>query len=156
MDQNRIKQLKTQRGFTYSESYYFSASHGFPTPAYVWANRFPSSSPWAMALLPQTFLATGGHAQDAIDILDHEKIDRVITVSHDWGSRVVSRIVNYYPRWLIACAVGYGPPNTMYADPLTMSAMITEMVGYNVLAYQQFFIEPETPKLFEKNVCHSS
>ncbi|KAJ7621601.1 alpha/beta-hydrolase [Mycena polygramma] len=176
MDQNRIKQLKTQRGFTYS--YYFSASvgnkptlflsHGFPTPAYVWAKQIAFFEPMGYGIIAPDLLGYGGtdkptdprfyvgsgHAQDAIDILDHENIDKVITVSHDWGSRVVSRIVNYYPKRLIACAflaVGYGPPNTMYADPLTMSAMITEMVGYDVLAYQQFFIEPETPKLFEKN-----
>jgi hypothetical protein len=40
----------------------------------------------------------------------------------------------------------------MYADPIALSTMIKEMVGCDVLAYQQFFIQPETAKL-RRGMC---
>ncbi|KAJ7982832.1 alpha/beta-hydrolase [Mycena polygramma] len=176
MNLTRFRQFETQRGFNYS--YYYSASvgtkptlffsHGFPTPAYFWAKQIAFFEPMGYGIIAPDHLGYGGTdkptdpksyvgsglAQDAIDILDHEKIDKVITISHDWGSRVVSRIVNYHPNRLVACAflaIGYGPPNSMVADPITLSAMMTEMVGYDITAYFRYFTEPETPKLLEEN-----
>ncbi|KAJ7982831.1 alpha/beta-hydrolase [Mycena polygramma] len=176
MEQTRIKLFETQRGFNYS--YYFCHSvgnkptlfflHGFPTPAYVWAKQIAFFEPIGYGIIAPDLLGYGGtdkptdprfyvgsgHAQDAVDILNHENIDKVITVSHDWGSLVASRMVNYHPNRLLACAflsVGYGPPNVVYTGGVELSAMVKEMVGYDLLAYQQFFIAPEAPKLFEKN-----
>ncbi|KAJ7663048.1 alpha/beta-hydrolase [Mycena rosella] len=176
MDQNRFKQVKSKRGFTYS--YYFSApregkptvffSHGFPTPAYLWREQITALEPLGYGIIAPDLLGYGGTdkptepkfyigsglAQDAIDILDNEKIGRVITVSHDWGSRVVSRMANYYPDRLVACAffgVGYGPPTSEYADPITQSAQIKQMVGYDLLAYMGYFIQSEAPAFIEKN-----
>jgi hypothetical protein len=48
--------------------------------------------------------------------------------------------------------VGYGPPASRYADPVTQSAQIKAAVGYDVLAYMQYFIEPNAHVLMEKNV----
>ncbi|KAJ7499636.1 alpha/beta-hydrolase [Mycena latifolia] len=169
MDQRHFKQLKTQRGWTYA--YYFSApaqgkptlffSHGFPTP--------PTFGPLGYGIVAPDLLGYGGTdkpedpkfcvgsglAQDAIDILDNEGIDKVITVSHDWGSRVISRIANYHPTRLAACAffgVGYGPPDSSYADPIAQSERIKQLVGYDILAYMQYFITPKAPALMEKHV----
>ncbi|KAF8210825.1 alpha/beta-hydrolase [Mycena galopus ATCC 62051] len=176
MDQNCFKQTKTQRGFTYS--YYFSAptggkptvffSHGFPTPAYLWCKQIAFFETLGYGIIAPDLLGYGGSdkptdpkfyigsglAQDAIDIFDEEKIDRVIAVGHDWGSRVISRIVNWYPDRLTSCAffgVGYGPPASRYADPVVQSAQIKAAMRYDVLAYMQYFIQPDAPALMEKN-----
>ncbi|KAJ7814086.1 hypothetical protein B0H13DRAFT_1924998 [Mycena leptocephala] len=90
----------------------------------------PLSSSRMVSPLPPTdpkFYVGSGLAQDAIDILDHENIDKVIAVGHDCCSRVISRIANYHPHRLAACTffgVGYGPPNSMYADPIALSVKI--------------------------------
>ncbi|KAJ7207567.1 alpha/beta-hydrolase [Mycena pura] len=176
MDQNSFKQTKTRRGFTYS--YHFSAPvgdkptllfcHGFPTPAHVWNKVVAFFEPLGYGIVAPDLLGYGGtdkptdpkfyigsgHAQDVVDILDKENIGKVIALGHDWGSRVVSRIANYHSDRLIACAfigTGYGPPASAMADPITLSAQIKEAMGYDVLAYMQYFIHPDTPVMLEKN-----
>ncbi|KAJ7575699.1 hypothetical protein C8J56DRAFT_1062928 [Mycena floridula] len=75
------------------------------------------------------FYVGSGHA--AVDIFNQEGIEKGIAISHDWGSRVISRIANYYPERLSAfafLAVAYGPPASAYADPITQSKMIKEML----------------------------
>ncbi|KAJ7663041.1 hypothetical protein B0H17DRAFT_1257458 [Mycena rosella] len=118
MDQSRVKQVKSKRGFTYS--YYFSAprEHGFPTPAYLWREQIAAlESPPPLGYdgtdkpTDPKFYIGSGLAQDAIDTLDNEKIDRVIT-----------------------------------------SAQIMQMVGYDLLAYMGYFIQPEAPAFIEKNL----
>ncbi|KAJ7910298.1 Alpha/Beta hydrolase protein, partial [Mycena leptocephala] len=88
-------------------SYYFSApvegkptllfSHGFPTPAYLWAKQMAFLDPMGYGIVAPDLLGYGGTdkptdpkfyvgsglAQDAIDILDHENIDKTIAVGHD-------------------------------------------------------------------------
>ena len=116
-----------------------------------------------------------GLAQDINDILDKEGIAKVIGISHDWyvvclvlrsplnttydalyrGSRVTSRLWNWHPDRLIACAflgTGYGPPATAYADPVNMMQEIAKWIGYDVLAYMTFFIGEGTAELCKKNV----
>ncbi|KAJ7250806.1 alpha/beta-hydrolase [Mycena rebaudengoi] len=176
MDQSRVKQVKTQRGFTYS--YYFSPAaadkpvlflaHGFPSGAYLWSKHVPFFESRGYGLVVPDLLGYGGtdkptdpacyvgsgHAQDIVDIFDNEGIDRIIAVAHDWGSRVVSRLLNYFPSRVAACGfldVGYGPPNTAYADPIKQLEAVAQMVGYDVGAYMRFFIHPDAPGLIEKN-----
>ncbi|KAF7302361.1 Esterase/Lipase [Mycena chlorophos] len=171
-----FKQTKTQRGFTYS--YHFAPaasgkptflfSHGFPTPAYVWRKQIVFFESLGFGIVAPDLLGYGGTdkptdpkayvgsglAQDIVDLLDKEGVEKVIGVGHDWGSRVVSRIANYHPERLVGCAflgVGYGPPASRYADPIAQSAQIKEAVGYDVLAYMQYFIEPDAHVLMEKN-----
>ncbi|KAF7293081.1 Esterase/Lipase [Mycena indigotica] len=168
--------VKTQRGLAYA--YYFAKAlpnkptllfaHGFPTPAYVWRRQITFFEQQGFGIIAPDLLGYGGTdkptdpklyvgsglAQDIVDILDQEGVSQVISVSHDWGSRVVSRIANYYPDRLVACAflgVGYGPPASNYADPITQSAQIKSLVGYDVLAYMQYFVEPNAHVLMEKN-----
>ncbi|KAF8990696.1 alpha/beta-hydrolase [Hymenopellis radicata] len=176
MNPENFKNLKTQRGFTYR--YYFSApaegkpvlffSHGFPSGSYLWRKQVAYFGRLGYGLVVPDLLGYGGTdkptdpkyyvgsglAHDIVDILDAEKVDKVIAIGHDWGSRVVSRLANYHPDRLIAyafLATGYGPPDSAYADPIAQSQMIKEMVGYDVLAYMYFFVEDGAPKLVEKN-----
>jgi soluble epoxide hydrolase/lipid-phosphate phosphatase len=106
MDKSSYKQLKTQRGLTYS--YYFSPpltgkpvlffSHGFPSNSLVWQAQVAIFSPQGYGILAPDLLGYGGTdkptdpklyigsglAQDVVDIFDAEEIERVIAIGHDW------------------------------------------------------------------------
>lgn len=63
--------------------------------------------------------------------------------------------MNWKPDVLIATAflaVGYGAPDSSYADPIARFAQIKEMFGYDVLAYMQYFTQPAAIEGIEKNV----
>ncbi|KAJ7048342.1 alpha/beta-hydrolase [Mycena amicta] len=175
MDETRFKQTKTQRGFTYS--YYFAApsegkptlffAHGFPTPAYLWRHQVAFLEPLGFGIVAPNLLGYGGTdkptdakfyigsglAQDIVDILDEEGIQQVIAVCHDWGTHVVSRMVNFHPGRLLACAflgVGYVPPASSLISQSQQMNLAAE-IGYDVFAFHSFFREPEAPVLMEKN-----
>ncbi|KAF7304587.1 hypothetical protein HMN09_00861800 [Mycena chlorophos] len=173
MDFTRFKQIKTQRGFTYA--YYFVAAshgkptlffaHGFPTPAYLWRKQISFFEPLGFGIIAPDLLGYGGTdkptdakayvgsalAQDVVDILDAEGIDKVIAIGHDWGVRVVSRLINYHSDRLLAAAVlavGYFPPQAVGTD---ITLALKEKLGYDAFAYQRFFVEPGAHLLMEKN-----
>ncbi len=105
MNPEHFKHVKTQRGFTYR--YCFSApaegkplffSHGFPSGSYLWLKQVAYFEPLGYGLVVPDLLAYGGTdkptdpkfyvgsglAQDIVDILDAEKVYKVIAIGHDW------------------------------------------------------------------------
>ncbi|KAJ7046132.1 alpha/beta-hydrolase [Mycena alexandri] len=167
MDERYYKQVKTQRGFTYS--YYFSPpaagkpfllfSHGFPSASYLWLKQVAFFQPLGYGLVipdnlgyggtdkptdPKLYLASG-LVQDMTDILDAENIDKIIAIGHDWGAILLSRILNHQPQRISAaafCAVGYCPSTVPLRD----------LFASEVFAYQRFFIHPDGAPLMEKNI----
>ncbi|KAJ7791564.1 Alpha/Beta hydrolase protein [Mycena leptocephala] len=156
MDQSQYKQTKTQRGLTYS--YYFSSpapgkpvlffSHGFPSDSSLWRKQVAFFQPKGYGILPTDpkLYIGSGIAQDLSDILDAEKIAQVITVGHDWGS--VARVSAY-----AFFGLGYfSPSESGPTDLVAKSLQAKEMLGYDIIAYQRFFIQPDAPALIEKNI----
>ncbi|KAJ7026783.1 Alpha/Beta hydrolase protein [Mycena alexandri] len=108
-----------------------------------------------------------GHAQDIVDILDAEGLDQVIAIGHNWGSGAVSRLINYYPQRVSACAfltVGYFPPTINKADLITRSRGAVEVFGYDLFAYMPAVIEkhidsfisvffPASPQMWKDILC---
>jgi pimeloyl-ACP methyl ester carboxylesterase len=106
MDPSRYKQLKTQRGFTYS--YYWSPpatdkpvllfAHGFAEGSFLWRKQVPFFEQLGYGLVVPELLGYGGtdkptdpkfyigsgHAQDIVDIFDAEGVNQVIAIGHDW------------------------------------------------------------------------
>ncbi|KAJ7651853.1 alpha/beta-hydrolase [Mycena rosella] len=177
IDEALYKQVKTQRGFTYS--YFFSPptagkpviffSHGFPSSSYVWREQVAFFKPLGFGLVVPDLLGYGGTdrptdpklyigsglAQDVVNIFDAEGIAKVIAVGHDWGSSVVSRLINLHPNRVSACAfvtVGYGAPNPAAKAVITQPGMMTKMVGYETFAYMRFFCQPDAAEIIEKNI----
>ncbi|KAF7342198.1 Epoxide hydrolase [Mycena venus] len=177
MEQSGYKQTKTKRGLTYS--YYFSPPasgsgkpvllflHGFPSPSFVWRKQVAFFEPLGYGIVVPDQLGYGGtdkptdpklysgrgFAEDMIDILDTEGIGQVIAIGHDWGSTVLSRLLNYYPQRISACAFfGVGYKTSDGSNPLTRSLQIKEMIGYDVFAYMRFFVEAEAHAVIEKNM----
>ncbi|KAJ7716230.1 alpha/beta-hydrolase [Mycena maculata] len=169
------KKVKTGRGFTYS--YYFSAAnagmpvlffaHGFPSSSFSWRHQIKAFQGYG--LIVPDMLGYGGTdkpvdptayigsalAQDMVDILKAEKIGQVVGIAHDWGTRVLSRLIDYHPERVSACAfigAGYGPPNSKGTDPISKSKNLADMMGYDIVAYMRFFIEKDVWELIEKNL----
>lgn len=175
MDPNSYKDIKTSRGLNYH--YYFSPAtgnkptlallHGFPSTSYDWRFQVAFFKERGYGLIVPDMLGYGGTAKptdpveykaslitkDIIDILDAENIDRVIAIGHDWGSRITSRLVQYYPDRIIAIgllAVGYQEP-TVEFDYEKILAFFKEKVGHEIFGYWEFFCQDDAPKLVEEN-----
>ncbi|KAJ7673692.1 alpha/beta-hydrolase, partial [Mycena polygramma] len=171
------KQAKTQRGLTYS--HYWSPpsdgkpvllfSHGFPSASFLWRRQVAFFEPLGYGVLVPDNLGYGGtdkptdpkmyigsgFAQDMADILDAEGLSKVIAIGHDWGCRVVSRLTNYHPHRVSACAftaIGYSAPFAAGTDPISAHAQITKAIGYDAFAYMRFFVQPDAVKLIETNI----
>ncbi|PQE05376.1 Epoxide hydrolase protein [Rutstroemia sp. NJR-2017a BVV2] len=77
---------------------------------------------------------------DLIEILDREDIREVIGVGHDWGSAILSRLVNYFPERvtkLVFLDIGYSPPGWGFSREVvrqTNSGM-REGVGWEGFGY---------------------
>ncbi|KAJ7474241.1 alpha/beta-hydrolase [Mycena latifolia] len=178
MDPNLYKQVKTQRGFTYA--YYFSPpaagkpvlffAHGFPCSSHLWRAQVAFFQPHGYGIVVPDLLGYGGTdkptdpklytggglAQDVVDILDAEGITQVVAIGHDWGSYLVSRMINHHPSRIAACAfvtVGYSAPSSVYKEILTQPpGLMTQRVGYENFAYMRFFSQPDAADIIEKNI----
>ncbi|KAJ7321028.1 alpha/beta-hydrolase [Mycena albidolilacea] len=177
MDPTRYKQLKTQRGFNYS--YYWSPpapgkpviffAHGFPAGSFLWRKQVPFFEPLGYGILVPDFLGYGatdkptdpkvyigsGYARDVVEILDAEGIKKVISIGHDWGIYLVSRLINYHPERVAACAFlagGYGPPVAKGTDRASRYEAMKKMYGYDAFAYMRFFVQPDAPAIIEEHI----
>ncbi|KAJ7913192.1 alpha/beta-hydrolase [Mycena leptocephala] len=177
MDPSRYKQLKTQRGFTYS--YYWCPAatgkpvllfaHGFPEGSFLWRKQVPFFEQLGYGLVVPELLGYGGtdkptdpkfyigsgHAQDIVDIFDAEGVNQVIAIGHDWGVHPVSRLLNYHPQRVSACVfLGscYIPPLPVGGDRISQHEQIKETFGYDVYAYMRFFVQPDAPAIIEKHI----
>ncbi|KAJ7310693.1 alpha/beta-hydrolase [Mycena albidolilacea] len=175
MDESNYKQTKTKRGFNYT--YYYSPpaagkpvlffSHGFPSASFLWRKQVAFFQPLGYGIIVPDHLGYRGTdkptdpklyvghglAADMADILDAEDVSQVVAIGHDWGSYVLSRMLHYVPQRISACAffaLGYMPAEGVNTLPL--HGQIAQMVGYDVFAYQRFFLAPDAAVLIEKNI----
>ncbi|KAJ7630250.1 alpha/beta-hydrolase [Roridomyces roridus] len=168
------KTIVTKRSLTYS--YLFAAprdakptlffAHGFPSTGQLWRRQVEFFGSRGYGLIVPDMLGYGGTskptdpavyigsglAADVVDILDKEGVSTVITVAHDWGTHVVSRLINYHPERVSASiflAVGYIPPIPKGRDIITNSKKVAELVGYDIFAYMRWFVTEEAARLID-------
>jgi soluble epoxide hydrolase/lipid-phosphate phosphatase len=101
-----IKSTKTKRGFTYSYQRAVADAgkptllflHGFPEGSYCWRNQVKYLGQKGYGVVCPDLLGYGGtskltdvkaysfkgHCQDLTDILDHEGVQKVVVIGHDW------------------------------------------------------------------------
>ncbi|KAJ7845149.1 alpha/beta-hydrolase [Mycena olivaceomarginata] len=170
MDENNYKHTKTKRGFSYTPPtgkpiLFFS--HSFPSASFLWGKQVAFFQPLGYGIIvpdhlgyrgtdkptdPKLYIGHG-LAADMADILNAEAVAQVVAIGHDWGSYLVSRMLHYIPQRISACAffaLGYLPAEGINMFPL--HGEMAQMVGYDVLAYQRFFLAPDAAALIEKNV----
>lgn len=76
----------------------------------------------------------------------------------DWRRRGIypaSRLINYHPQRVAACAFlagGYSPPVAKGTDRTSRFEAMKKMYGFDAFAYMRFFVEPDAPKIIEEHV----
>ncbi|TVY54943.1 Bifunctional epoxide hydrolase 2 [Lachnellula cervina] len=98
-----------------------------------------------------------GMSDDVKEILDHEKLGKVIGVAHDWGSFLLSRMANFHPGSFskyVFVDVGYSLPgqgltrkNVEFID-----AMVQQHMGFSVFGYFLFFDEKDAAEIMDKKI----
>ncbi|KAF7982640.1 hypothetical protein HWV62_27075 [Athelia sp. TMB] len=175
MDPAAYKNLTVSRGFNYH--YFISPArdgkptilflHGFPSTSSDWRHQVIFFRNLGYGVIVPDLLGYGGTSKpldpaeynqslitkDVIDILDAEKIDKVISVGHDWGSVVNSRLINFFPERISAAsflAVGYIPPKGR-SNWRAALEQTKNTFGREVFGYQLFFVEDDAAEIIEKH-----
>ncbi|KAF8885262.1 Alpha/Beta hydrolase protein [Gymnopilus junonius] len=176
MSGNLIRSTTTRRGFVYSYHYNAPSTdkptiiflHGFPSTHSDWASQISFFSGKGYGVIAPDLLGYGGTSapddvsqyrlldmvEDVIDIFKDLGVVKVIGVAHDWGSILLSRLLNTHSdRFLGAAflAVGYVAPQADY-DYDTQLAVFNKLVGYDVWGYWKFFADSSAPALIEKHI----
>ncbi|KAJ7588150.1 alpha/beta-hydrolase [Mycena floridula] len=168
MDASAYKQISVSRGFEYN--YYRKAGesekptllllHGFPSTSFDWRHQIAFFSNAGYGLIVPDMLGYGGTSKptdleaykstlickDLVEILDSEKILKCIVIGHDWGSKFVSRLANYYPEKFIAfafLAVGNMPPSPQPVKFEDLLASSKAIAGYELFGYWEFFSQKD-------------
>ena len=160
MDDFERKTLKTSRGFTYT--YYTSEGdsslptlffqHGWPDHAEMWKGIAERLMETKFPIIIPDMLGYDGTdkptdpveykwdvmTKDLIDIIDTEKVDKVISIGHDWGAICAARLYHYHPGRVVGCAflnVAYTPPSREPFDIVKWNALAEQAFGYGTLHY---------------------
>jgi len=93
-------------------------------------------------------------ASEIVEILDHEKISVVHGIAHDWGTFLLGRLANFYPKRLASASfltVAYIPPGgVMNLDAI--NTMTKQALGYEIFGYWKFFEREDAGEIVNKNV----
>ena len=95
-----------------------------------------------------------GMVEDIVAILDHENIEKVHGISHDFGSHFMSRLFNYYPHRLVSLtfiAVPYTPPSSHF-DLDHVNLMTKKLIGVEKFGYMGFLSSDNAPEVIEDHV----
>ncbi|KAG7450648.1 alpha/beta-hydrolase [Guyanagaster necrorhizus] len=176
MDPSLYKDFTTSRGYDYhfflslpkDDHPYLLFLHGFPCTSFDWRHQVPFFINEGYGLIVPDLLGYGGSSKptdpadfrstlltkDLVELVDAENAARVVAIGHDWGSKLVGRLANYYPNRFIGfgfLAVGYWLPSTEnnYENFMVLSKNTFE---YEIFGYWSFFSSEEAPKIIEENM----
>ncbi|THG98670.1 hypothetical protein EW026_g3562 [Hermanssonia centrifuga] len=177
MDPSLYKTITTSRGLHYS--YYSSPAqqskltllfcHGFPSTSNDWRKQALYFQDKGYGVIVPDMLGYGGTdkptdpalyvssvmSKDLVEILDAENVPQVVAIGHDWGSKAVSRLANYYPDRFIAYAffsVAFMPPRPGKVDFNELLKTSKERFGYELYGYQLFFSEDDAPIIIREHI----
>jgi soluble epoxide hydrolase / lipid-phosphate phosphatase len=96
-------------------------------------------------------------AQEVVELLDCVGAEKVVTVSHDWGSLLQSRLVTYHRERLLATAfldIGYSAPPLSIGGTTAKALNAATMLafGYPVFGYWFLFNEANASALLDAHV----
>jgi soluble epoxide hydrolase/lipid-phosphate phosphatase len=93
-------------------------------------------------------------ATDLVELLDHEKIAKVVSVGHDWGSNSAQRVYLWHPErvvGLLTLNVPYMPPSGPSDLPEALD-MMEKHFGAPLLAYWELFTAPDGAEVIEAHL----
>ncbi|KAH6638715.1 putative epoxide hydrolase 2 [Boeremia exigua] len=145
--------------------------HGFPESSYSWINQIEYFTRRGYGIIAPDLLGTGGTdkpieleaynlktmSAEVAELLDCEGIEKVVAVSHDLGSFLLSRLHTYQSKYLSALAlldIGYiGPGVDLNQSYVEAYNSITQAgLGYPVLGYWYYHNEPDAHTLMDANL----
>lgn len=91
------------------------------------------------------------------ELLDHENIQQVVGVAHDWGSMLMSRVVVWHPERflkLVFVSAGYTAPGIFF-DVDGLNVLSQTHLGYMQLGYWYFFNSYDAADVINKHVCYT-
>ncbi|KAG2089864.1 Alpha/Beta hydrolase protein [Suillus discolor] len=173
---SKYKDIVTSRGLTY---HYLSLPavddkptllfiHGFPSISYDWYHQINYFSKRGFGVVAPDMLGYGGTskptdmsfflhtaiAQDLLDILDAEKVQKAIAVGHDWGAPIISVLsMKHSDRflgfaWVVVTYQIYAP-----CPPIdVILEMNIKTFGRPLMGYWKFFEQESAPQIIEKNL----
>lgn len=170
------KQFTTTDGTTYTYEYAPSRNgfptvlliHGFPSTRSDWDHQTHALSEAGFGIIAPDTLGSGEsdkpaelaayrskrQANHLAELLDHEDLDQVLGVGHDWGSDLLSRTYVWHPHRFYKLAflsVGYVPPG-IPIDLDAINAESLESLGYARYGYWYFFYSFDAGQLISEHV----
>ncbi|KIY69566.1 alpha/beta-hydrolase [Cylindrobasidium torrendii FP15055 ss-10] len=167
------KNVTVSRGLNYH--YYYTPAvgdnitilflHGFPSLGSDWSHQFLFFKGQGFGVVAPDLLGYGGTAKpsdlmdyrhsliarDVIDIIDAENITgRILTIGHDWGSILNSRVSDYYGDRFIGFGFLAGGYTYFTENRFEESfAQTKALLGYEANGYMKFFCEADAAKIIE-------
>ncbi|THH06110.1 hypothetical protein EW146_g9715 [Bondarzewia mesenterica] len=177
MNTSLYKEIHVERGLNYHYFYSPASSgaptllflHGFPSTSRDWRHQVDFFHPKGYGIVAPDMIGAGRTsrpldsrayrlnllADDIINIIDAENVDKVVGVAHDWGCVVLSRLSALQPErfnafvWL---GLSFMEPIT---EPFNLNATLLHMkeyLGYEGYSYWQFLEREDASEVIEKNV----
>jgi len=179
MDSLTKKTLEVSRSLTYTYYHHPPAQpenptilclHGFPDEAAEWANLATTHLiPAGYGVLAVDCLGYAGTSKpldpaqyafqhmtkDITEILDAEKLSKVVSLGHDWGCALAQRFYNYFPERCLGLVMVNVPYNAPGDQPFNLDAtnqMTTKFFGYPAFAYWYLLSSEDGYKLLDSNI----
>ncbi|KAJ4467013.1 alpha/beta-hydrolase [Lentinula aciculospora] len=172
-----FKNVNVSRGLVY---HYYSTPaeagkpvllflHGFPSTSYDWRHQIAFFQDQGYGLIVPDMLGYGGTAKpvdphfyasslisrDMVDLLDAENVDEAIVIGHDWGSKIVGRLANYFPERFYAFAflsLSYFSPAVLESSFVELNNITKQAIGYEIFGYWGFFSADGADQIIENNL----
>lgn len=166
----------TSDGDTYAYDYIpakgnkatFLLIHGYPASRHDWRYQIADLTAAGFGVIAPDCLGYGDTDKPAdieayhfkrlsghfIQLLDHENLEQVIGVGHDWGSTMLSRAAVWHPerfQKLVFLSAGYSPPGIFF-DVDNINALSMEHYGYTQLGYWYFLNSYDTKDVMAEHV----
>ncbi|CCT74996.1 related to epoxide hydrolase [Fusarium fujikuroi IMI 58289] len=169
----------TNRALTYSyihiqpqlpNTRYLLFLHGFPSTSYHWHHQISFFKAKGYGVIAPDLLGFGetskptelemykgeDMANDIVEILISECVEKLVGVAHDWGCFLLSRLANYHPdrfSGYVYIDHGYMPPGRSLTTAVVqhINRSVEAKLGFSILGYFLLFDDDDAPGLLDQH-----
>ncbi|KLO92340.1 hypothetical protein CEK26_002719 [Fusarium fujikuroi] len=144
--------------------------HGFPSTSYHWHHQIFFFKAKGYGVIAPDLLGFGetskptelemykgeDMANDIVEILDSEGVERLVGVAHDWGCFLLSRLANYHPDRFSSYVFidhGYMPPGRSLTTAAVqqINRSVEAKLAFSILGYFLLFDDDDAPGLLDEH-----